>query len=91
MAKPIPRIGSYRNGHIGSRKSVRRMSKKVIHVQASFNNTIVIVTNVRGWVVSWSSTDTCGCKGTRRGMSFVAQTATRNVICIVVDQGVQRA
>ena len=91
MEKPIPRIGSCRNGHIGSRKSVRRMPKKVIHVQASFNNTIMIITNVRGWVVSWSSIDTCGCKGIRRGMSFVAQTATRNAIRIVVNQGAQQA
>jgi hypothetical protein len=55
MAKAIPRISSRRNGRIGSRKSARRIPKGVIHVQASFNNTIVTVTDVRGRVVSWSS------------------------------------
>ncbi|KAK4403155.1 30S ribosomal protein S11, chloroplastic [Sesamum angolense] len=74
-----------------SRKSARRIPKGVIHVQASFNNTIVTVTDVRGRVVSWSSAGTCGFKGTRRGTPFAAQTAAANAIRTVVDQGMQRA
>nr|AMQ10366.1 ribosomal protein S11 [Sonchus arvensis] len=46
MAKAIPKISSRRVGRIGSRKSTRKIPKGVIHIQASFNNTIV---------VSWSS------------------------------------
>lgn len=92
MAKAIPRIGSRRNGRrIGSRKSARRIPRGVIHIQAGFNNTIVTVTDVRGRVVSWSSAGTCGFKGPRRGTPFAAQTATRNAIRTVVDQGMQRA
>ena len=91
MAKPAPRIGSRRNGRIGLRKSARRIPKGVIHVQASFNNTIVTVTDVRGRVISWSSAGTCGFKGTRRGTPFAAQTAAGNAIRTVVDQGMQRA
>ncbi|KAG9129644.1 hypothetical protein Leryth_027236 [Lithospermum erythrorhizon] len=52
MAKAIPRR---RNGRIGLRKSTRRIPKGVIHVQATFNNTIVTVTDIRGRVVSWAS------------------------------------
>nr|YP_010691409.1 ribosomal protein S11 [Ligustrum sinense]WBU94137.1 ribosomal protein S11 [Ligustrum sinense] len=89
MAKAIPRIGSRRNGRIGSRKSARRIPKGVIHVQASFNNTIVTVTDVRGRVVSWSSAGTCGFKGPRKGTPFAAQTAAANAIRTV--QGMQRA
>ncbi|XLT50295.1 hypothetical protein HN873_042899 [Arachis hypogaea] len=48
MAKSIPKIGSRKNGRIGSRKHARKIPKGVIHVQASFNNTIVTVTDVRG-------------------------------------------
>ncbi|GMN32485.1 hypothetical protein TIFTF001_041741 [Ficus carica] len=91
MAKSVPRIGSRRNGRIGLRKSARRIPKGVIHVQASFNNTIVTVTDVRGRVISWSSAGTCGFKGTRRGTPFAAQTAAGNAIRTVVDQGMQRA
>nr|YP_009972171.1 ribosomal protein S11 [Kuepferia otophora]QNH70407.1 ribosomal protein S11 [Kuepferia otophora] len=91
MAKAIPRIGSRRNGRIGSRRSARRIPKGVIHVQASFNNTIITITDVRGRVVSWSSAGTCGFKGTKRRTPFAAQTAAVNAIRTVVEQGMQRA
>ncbi|KAL4600663.1 hypothetical protein ACB092_11G214400 [Castanea dentata] len=74
MAKPAPKIDSRRNGRITLCKSACRIPKGVIHVQASR-------------VISWSSTGTCGFKGTRRGTPFAAQTAARNAIRMVVDQG----
>lgn len=46
MAKPIPKIGSRKNARSGSRKHLRKIPKGIIHVQASFNNTIVTVTDV---------------------------------------------
>lgn len=52
MTKPLQKIGSRRNGRISSRKNGRRIPKGIIHVQASFNNTIVTVTDVRGRVIS---------------------------------------
>ncbi|KAK8267918.1 hypothetical protein V6Z12_D11G031700 [Gossypium hirsutum] len=55
-----------------------RIPKRVIHAQASFNNTIVTVTDVWGQVISWSSAGTCGFK-------------VGNAIRVVVDQGRQRA
>nr|AWI71044.1 ribosomal protein S11 [Thevetia peruviana] len=91
MAKARPRISSRRNRRIGSRKSARRIPKGVIHVQSSFNNTIVTITDVRGRVVFWSSAGTCGFKGTRRGTPFAAQTAAGKAIRTVVAQGMQRA
>ncbi|XP_022001212.1 DNA-directed RNA polymerase subunit alpha [Helianthus annuus] len=89
MAKAIPKKGS--RGRISSRKSIRKIPKGVIRIQASFNNTIVTVTDVRGRVVSWSSAGTCGFQGTRRGTPFAAQTAAANAIRAVVDQGMQQA
>nr|WRO37295.1 ribosomal protein S11 [Amorphophallus kachinensis] len=100
MTKPIPRISSRRNGRIGSRKNGRRIPtrkngrripKGIIHVQASFNNTIVTVTDVRGRVVSWSSAGTSRFKGAKRGTPFAAQAAAANAIRTVVDQGMRRA
>ncbi|EPS74513.1 hypothetical protein M569_00230 [Genlisea aurea] len=89
MAKAIPRTGSRRNVRL--RKNAGRISKGIIHVQASFNNTIVAVTDVRGRVISWSSAGTCGFTGTRRGTPFAAQTAAANAIRTVLGQGMQRA
>nr|YP_009484996.1 ribosomal protein S11 [Dioscorea polystachya]YP_010146625.1 ribosomal protein S11 [Dioscorea nipponica]YP_010146710.1 ribosomal protein S11 [Dioscorea japonica]ATN95525.1 ribosomal protein S11 [Dioscorea polystachya]AYI68627.1 ribosomal protein S11 [Dioscorea polystachya]AYI68713.1 ribosomal protein S11 [Dioscorea polystachya]AYI68799.1 ribosomal protein S11 [Dioscorea polystachya]AYI68885.1 ribosomal protein S11 [Dioscorea polystachya] len=91
MTKSIPRIGSRRNGRIGSRKTARRIPKGVIHVQASFNNTIVTVSDVRGQVVSWASAGTSGFKGTRRGTPYAAQAAAVNAIRTIIDQDMQRA
>ncbi|TXG53786.1 hypothetical protein EZV62_019042 [Acer yangbiense] len=87
MAKSIPRSGSCRTGRMGSRKSAPQILKGVIHVQASFNNTIVTVTYVQGRVISWSSANTCGFRGTRRGIPFAAQTVARNAIRAITDQG----
>lgn len=91
MPKPLPRIGLRKNGRSPSRRTARKIPKGVIHVQASFNNTIVTVTDVRGRVISWSSAGTCGFRGTRRGTPFAAQTAAGIAIRTVVDQGMQRA
>nr|YP_010828994.1 ribosomal protein S11 [Silene olgiana]WFF47109.1 ribosomal protein S11 [Silene olgiana] len=90
MAKPIPKFGSRRNRRIFSRKSARKIPKGIIHVQASFTNTIVTVTDVRGRVVSWASAGTCGFKGRKRGTPFAAQTAAVNAIHTLVGQGMQR-
>nr|YP_009450058.1 ribosomal protein S11 [Burmannia cryptopetala]ANK36255.1 ribosomal protein S11 [Burmannia cryptopetala] len=91
MKKPIPRISSRKNERIGPRKNERRIPKGVIHVQASFSNTIVTVTDVRGRVVSWASAGTSGFKGSRRGTPYAAQTAAFNAIRTVIHQGLQQA
>ena len=75
---------------IGSRRNENRVLKGVIYVQASFNNTIVTVTDVRGQVLCWSSAGACGFKGTRRGTPFAAQTAAENVIRTLMDRGMER-
>ncbi|KAG5568795.1 hypothetical protein H5410_064199 [Solanum commersonii] len=54
MAKAIPKISSRRNGRISSRKGARRIPEGVIHVKASFNNTIVTAT-MYGLSSFWSS------------------------------------
>nr|YP_009861323.1 ribosomal protein S11 [Stylochaeton bogneri]QIU83014.1 ribosomal protein S11 [Stylochaeton bogneri] len=91
MTKPIPRIRSRRNRRIGSRKNVRRIPKGIIHVQASLNNTIVTVTDVRGRVVSWSSAGIFRFKSAKKGTPFAAQAVAADAIRTVVDQGMQRA
>ena len=76
MAKPVPRIGLDRNGLIGLHKSACRIPKGVIQVLASFDNTIVNVTDVSARVISWSSIGTCGFKTTKEGQSDTFGTKT---------------
>nr|YP_009674167.1 ribosomal protein S11 [Diphelypaea coccinea]QDJ93978.1 ribosomal protein S11 [Diphelypaea coccinea] len=67
--------------------------KGIIHVQASLNNTIVTVTDMRGRVISWSSAGTCGFKTKRKGTPFAAQTAAATAIRTlkVKNKDMQRA
>ena len=67
--KPAPRKK-------GSKKRERREVRTgVAHVQATFNNTIVTLTDKMGNVVSWSSAGSAGFKGSRKSTPFAAQTA----------------
>uniref|UniRef100_I1QMC5 DNA-directed RNA polymerase n=1 Tax=Oryza glaberrima TaxID=4538 RepID=I1QMC5_ORYGL len=96
MTKAIPKIGSCRkvciglrrNARFSLRKSARRITKGVIHVQASFNNTIITVTDPQGRVVFWSSAGTCGFKSSRKTSPYTGQRTAVDAIRIV---GLQRA
>nr|QGU93103.1 ribosomal protein S11 [Selaginella nummulariifolia] len=77
------------SGMRGGRR--RGISKGVIHIRASFNNTIVTVADARGQVVSWSSAGARGFGGAKKSTAFAAQTAAENAIRTLIDQGVKRA
>jgi small subunit ribosomal protein S11 len=62
------------------KKSFKKKEKKniphgVVHIQATFNNTIVTVTDQAGNVVAWSSAGSLGFRGSRKGTPFAAQQA----------------
>ena len=58
------------------RKKVRRnVPEGVAHVHATFNNTIVTITDQQGTVIAWSSAGSVGFKGSRKGTPFAAQMA----------------
>lgn len=68
----------------------RKVSRGVIHIKASFNNTLVSVTDMRGNVISWSSAGSCGFKGSRKSTPFAAQTATEVAIRKAIEQGMKQ-
>ncbi len=62
------------------KKSFKKKEKKnvpvgVVHIQATFNNTIVTVTDQNGGTVAWSSAGSLGFRGSRKGTPFAAQQA----------------
>jgi small subunit ribosomal protein S11 len=59
----------------GKKRERREVRTGVAHVQATFNNTIVTLTDKMGNVVSWSSAGSAGFKGSRKSTPFAAQTA----------------
>ena len=65
----------------GKKKVFKKKEKKVVssglvHVQASFNNTIVTFTDMVGNVLAWSSAGSLGFRGSRKGTPFAAQQAS---------------
>jgi small subunit ribosomal protein S11 len=60
------------------KKEKRMVPHGVVHVKATFNNTIVTVTDPDGGVLTWSSAGRIGFKGSRKGTPFAAQMAGKN-------------
>src|SRR5436309_2781341 len=57
------------------KKTRRNVTRGVVHVKATFNNTIVTVTDTNGDVLCWASAGTVGFKGSRKSTPFAAQRA----------------
>jgi small subunit ribosomal protein S11 len=73
-----------------SKKKVRRgVSKAIAHIQASFNNTIITITDTNGETLAWSSSGVIGYKGSRKSTPFAAQRAAENCADKVKKMGVQ--
>jgi small subunit ribosomal protein S11 len=61
----------------------------VVHIKATFNNTLVTITDPTGNVVSWSSAGTQGFKGSRKGTPFAAQLAAQDAARKAMDHGMR--
>ena len=72
------------------KKKVRKnIQTGVAHISATFNNTIVSITDVSGNVVAWSSAGTCGFKGSRKSTPFAAQLAAEDAAKKAMEHGVR--
>lgn len=72
-----------------TRKVKRSLSSAQIHVFASFNNTIVTVTDQQGNTVCWGSSGSAGFKGSRKSTPFAARLAAEQVMKTAVSMGIQ--
>ncbi|HUP85808.1 MAG TPA: 30S ribosomal protein S11 [Acidimicrobiales bacterium] len=72
-------------------KKVRKnIQSGIAHITASFNNTIVTITDVSGNVVAWSSSGVKGFKGSRKSTPFAAQLAAEKAARAAMEQGVRK-
>ena len=76
------------------KKSFKKREKRsipvgVVHVQASFNNTIITFTDQTGNVVAWSSSGSLGFRGSRKGTPFAAQQASLTAANKAKDVGMR--
>jgi small subunit ribosomal protein S11 len=71
------------------RKVKRVISSAQVHIFASFNNTIVTITDQQGNTICWGSAGAVGYKGSRKSTPFAARMATEQVIKTAMSMGVQ--
>lgn len=71
------------------KKVKRNIVDAIAYISASFNNTIVALTDKQGNVLAWSSAGTCGFKGSRKSTPFAAQVAAEKVGIVAKEYGVK--
>ena len=69
------------------RKVTKNLNKGQAHIQASFNNTIITITDDAGNTVSWCSAGSLGLSGSRKSTPYAAQQASENAAKAAKDQG----
>lgn len=78
-----------------TRKPIAKKDKKnftngIVHIQSTFNNTIVTITNVTGDTISWASAGSSGFKGARKSTPFAAQTAAEKAALEALNSGMKK-
>ena len=73
----------------GKKREKRNVPHGVAHIQATFNNTIVSISDPEGNLLAWSSAGRIGFKGSRKGTPFAAQVAAQNAGNSVRDVGMR--
>jgi len=71
------------------KKIIKNVPNGIAHVLASFNNTIINVTDVQGNTIAWASTGTVGFSGSKKSTPFAAQIAAANAAKKAMEHGVK--
>ena len=72
------------------RKQRRNVTRGIAHIQSTFNNTIVTITDQEGNTLSWASAGNVGFKGSRKSTPFAAQMAAEACARRAMEHGVRR-
>ncbi len=77
------------------RQRVKKREKKlveegIVHIQATFNNTIITITDKQGNTIAWSSAGIKGFKGSRKSTPFAAQLAAQDAAKKAMEHGMKR-
>lgn len=71
------------------KKEKKLLNFAIVHIQSTFNNTIITVTDENGDTLCWASSGSVGFKGTRKGTPFAASKAAEDVARKVKEFGIQ--
>ena len=78
-----------KRGASRKRKELKKVDKGQVHIQSSFNNTLVTITDMSGNAISWSSAGSLGYKGSRKGTPFAAQMAAETAAKAAKEHGLR--
>lgn len=73
----------------GKKKEKKNISEGVAHIQSTFNNTIVTITDLSGNVIAWASSGMQGFKGSRKSTPFAAQMAAEDAVKKAKEHGLR--
>jgi small subunit ribosomal protein S11 len=73
----------------GRKRAKKNVSTGIAHIQSTFNNTIVTITDLQGNVVSWSSAGARGFKGSRKSTPFAGQLAAEDAARKAAEHGMR--
>jgi len=83
-------MADQKSGAGKSRKKVRKnVTDAIAHVHASFNNTIITITDRQGNALSWATSGGCGFRGSRKSTPFAAQVAAEKAGVAAQEHGVK--
>ncbi len=82
-------MAKHSGGKGGKRKVKKNVQSGVAHIKATFNNTIVTITDVQGNAVAWSSAGSRGFKGSRKSTPFAAQLAAEEAARQAQEHGMR--
>ena len=71
------------------RRERKNIERGAAHIQSTFNNTIVTITDVKGNAVSWASSGGLGFRGSRKSTPFAAQTAAETAARAAIEHGMK--
>ena len=74
---------------VRKRRERKNVEKGQVHIQATFNNTIVTITDMAGNAISWASAGELGFKGSRKSTPFAAQTAAETAARAAMEHGLK--
>ncbi len=73
----------------GKRRELKKVDRGQVHIQSTFNNTLVTITDMSGNVISWSSAGALNFKGSRKGTPFAAQMAAETAAKAAKEHGLR--
>ncbi|NKQ41450.1 MAG: 30S ribosomal protein S11 [Sulfurovum sp.] len=74
---------------MAKKKSKKNIAKGVVYVAATFNNTVITITDEMGNVLAWSSAGSLGFKGSKKSTPFAAQEAVEDAMAKAKEHGIK--